>query len=368
MSTQQKPPSTGVPAISVQRIRTGLKLFLTFSIVGFVIVMVTRSSVRETLHHLSHFDPRWLGVAMLLVMFDWVIAGWRIYIFARRIEPAISYGACLRSCFANVFLGGATPSQTGGAAAQIYVLYAEGMSVVDATVACFLGGFLGTTIILLGCAIGFSILVHPDFIGPGMQTISGLSLALFALVLVAALLSILSPRGLKRVVHGVLKRLPWMNKRLEQKHAVDRLFATVDRYHDLMTDFFKRGKLLFTAGLLITSVIYLNKFLIAWVVLRGMGIHANLVHVLYMQVVLLLVFYFSPSPGASGFAEVATMAVMGSVIPKGYEPTFVLLWRFFTLVLNMMIGAGILVGYLSGKRGRRRADPEPVPRVAQTNS
>jgi uncharacterized membrane protein YbhN (UPF0104 family) len=94
--------------------------------------------------------------------------------------------------------------------------------------------------------------------------------------------------------------------------------------------------------------------MIAWVVLKGLGVHADLWSVLYMQVVLLLIFYFSPSPGASGFAEVTTMAVMGSVIPKGFEATFIILWRFFTLVLNMMIGAGVMIGYITGRRGRRR--------------
>lgn len=372
MSTPGRTTPTGIPSISVHRIKTGLKLFLTFSIVGFFIVMITRSSVRETLHHLANFDPRWLGVVLALVVFDWFLAGLRIYMFAHRIEPTITYGSCLRSCFANVFLGGATPSQTGGAAAQIYVLYADGMSVVDATVACFLGGFLGTTIILLACAIGFTFFLHPDFVSQGMRAVSGVSFTLFALILVAALMSLASPRVLKRVVHAILKRVPWVSAKLEQKRTVQRLFATVDRYHDLMTDFFVRGKLIFAGGIGITAIIYLNKFMIAWVVLRGMGIHANVIHVLYMQLVLLLIFYFSPSPGASGFAEVATMAVMGSVIPKGYEPTFVLLWRFFTLVLNMMIGAGVLLGYLSGRRGgrRRRAAEaaEPVPDAVQTNS
>jgi uncharacterized protein (TIRG00374 family) len=91
-------------------------------------------------------------------------------------------------------------------------------------------------------------------------------------------------------------------------------------------------------------------------VLRGLGADVDLPHVLYMQLVLLLIFYFSPSPGASGFAEITTIAVMGTVIPKGSEAAFVLLWRFFTLVLNMMIGAGVLVSYLSGKRGTRHRE------------
>jgi len=343
-----------IPSIPVGKIKTGLKFFLLCSVIGFVIV-ISRTSVGTTLHHLTRFDLRYLALALGLVAFDWVVSALRIYIFANRIHPPITYGACMSSCFANVFLGGATPSQTGGAAAQIYVLYAEGMSVLDAMVACFLGGFLGTVIILLGCAVFFSLAVHPDFIGPEMRVISGISFILFALILVASLLSLLSPTGLKRVVHWLLRRLPGVRRRLEQRHAVERLFDTVDRYHELMTRFMVRGKTIFSLGLLLTAVIYFNKFLIAWVVLKGMGAHANLMQVLYMQVVLLLIFYFSPSPGASGFAEVTTMAVMGPVIPAGGAGAFVLLWRFFTLVLNMLIGAGVLMAYLSGRRGRRSA-------------
>jgi uncharacterized protein (TIRG00374 family) len=349
------PTAPGVPSIPVGRIKTGLKLFLACTVIGFVIV-ISRTSVGETIRHLAHFDLRYLAFAIGLVVFDWFVSAARIYIFANRIHPPITYGACMRSCFANVFLGGATPSQSGGAAAQIYVLYAEGMSVLDATVACFLGGFLGTVIILLACAIFFSLAVRPDFIGAEMRVISAVSFILFALILVGSLLSLLSPRGLKVVVHWVLKRMPGIGRRLGERHAVERLFATVDRYHDLMTRFMVRGKTIFSLGLVLTVIIYFNKFFIAWVVLKGMGANPDLLHVLYMQVVLLLIFYFSPSPGASGFAEVTTMAVMGSVIPAGGAGAFVLLWRFFTLVLNMLIGAGVLVSYLAGKRGRRRAN------------
>ncbi|HEX5131489.1 MAG TPA: lysylphosphatidylglycerol synthase transmembrane domain-containing protein [Candidatus Krumholzibacteria bacterium] len=341
------------PRISTGKIRTGLQLFLAFSIVGFFIVF-QRSSIGETIRHLAEFDLRYLGLALALVGLDWIVSATRIYIFARKVYRPITFGACMRSCFANVFLGGATPSQTGGAAAQIYVLYAEGMTVVDATVVCFLGGFLGTTIILLACAVIFSFIVHPDFVPAGLRMVSGLSFSVFAAILILVLLSLLSPNGMKRAVHGFLRRLPRLGPRLEHSSAIEKTFATVDRYHDLMVGFLIRGKLIFLAGLLLTAVIYINKFMIAWVVLKGIGVHADVWSVLYMQVILLLIFYFSPSPGASGFAEVTTMAVMGSVIPDGYEATFILLWRFFTLVLSMMVGAGVLMSYISGKRGRRR--------------
>jgi len=34
----------------------------------------------------------------------------------------------------------------------------------------------------------------------------------------------------------------------------------------------------------------------------------------------------------------------------------VIVWRFFTLIINMIIGSGVVMSYLSGKRGRAAQD------------
>jgi uncharacterized membrane protein YbhN (UPF0104 family) len=47
---------------------------------------------------------------------------------------------------------------------------------------------------------------------------------------------------------------------------------------------------------------------------------------------------------------------MGPVVPPSYQAAYVLVWRFFTLVINMIVGAVVVMGYLSGKRGRRSAE------------
>ena len=78
--------------------------------------------------------------------------------------------------------------------------------------------------------------------------------------------------------------------------------------------------------------------------------------VLYLQIIPLLVFYFSPTPGSSGLAEVSTMAAMAPVLPKSYQAAYVIVWRFFTLIINMIIGSGVVMSYISGKRGRAAQD------------
>ena len=344
------PSST--PSIPVEKIRLGIKLFLAFSLVGFIVV-IRRSSLGDTWTHLLEFDPRYLGLALALASMDIVLSGARIFIFARKVYPPITFGACVRSCLVHVFLAGVTPSQTGGAAAQVYVLYAEGMTVLDSTVVCFLGGFISTVIILL---VGASLLLfRQNLLPPELETLSLIAFAIYVLILVTVLLTLTHPGAFKRAVRWLMTRLPLVRRALNHHHMVERAFATVDRYHDLMTSFLLRGKLIFIAGVFITGLIYLNKFFIGWVVLRGLGVDVELGKVLFLQIIPLLVFYFSPTPGSAGLAEVSTMAVMSPVVPRSYQAIYVLLWRFFTMIINMLLGAAVVVSYLSDKRGRRRA-------------
>jgi len=341
-------------SIPVKRIKLGAQLFIAFSLIAYFILF-QRSSIGDSIQHLRNFDLRYFGLALGLVVIDWLISGFRIWIFARRVHPPITLGASWRSCLVHVFLAGVTPSQTGGAAAQVYVLYLEGMRAIDATVVCFVGGFITTVLVLLGGAT--MLMIHPEMIAPELRTLAKFSFGVYVVILIAILLTMTHPQGFKAVARWFLNLFP----PLRRTQAVARASSTIDRYHDLMTGFFLRGKTVFAAGLFLTALIYVNKFLIGWVVVRGLGLEAGVGQMLFLQIIPLLVFYFSPTPGSSGLAEVSTMAAMAPVVPPSYQAVYVLLWRFFTLIINMIIGAGVVMSYISGKRGRR-----PVDTTAET--
>ncbi|MDH3197639.1 MAG: flippase-like domain-containing protein, partial [Candidatus Krumholzibacteria bacterium] len=181
----------------------------------------------------------------------------------------------------------------------------------------------------------------------GLRVLSTVSLTVFSLVVLLVLLSLANPDLAGRAVRSAARRTPWLGRRLEASGTLDRVLDLAHRYHDLMTGFLLREKLVVAGGILLSVVIYFNKFAIAYVVLRGLGIDAPFWDVIYMQVVLMLIFYFSPTPGASGLAEVSTAAVMGSLVPLTYQSAFIVLWRFFTLVAGMIVGAAVLLRYLS---------------------
>ena len=339
-------------SIPVKRIKLGAQLFIAFSLVAYFFLF-QRSSIGDSIHHLQNFDLRWFALGLGLVAVDQVAAGTRIMLFARRVEKSITFGAGWRSCMVHVFLAGVTPSQTGGAAAQVYVLYLEGMKALDATVACFVGGFITTVIVLMSGAT--FLIFRPDLVAPELQTLARVAFGVYVAIIVAIVLTLTHPENFKRVLSWILTRIP----RVRNTRAVARVSHTIDNYHNLMTEFLLRGTKIFFAGLLLTALIYVNKFLIGWVVLRGLGLQANVWQVLYLQIIPLLIFYFSPTPGSSGLAEVSTMAAMAPVLPNSYGAIYVLIWRFFTLLINMIVGAGVVMSYLSGKRGKRFAEAEP---------
>jgi len=341
-------------SIPIKRIKLGVQLFIAFSLVAYFILF-ERSSIGDSIRHLQNFDLRFFALGLALVVVDWAIAGTRILLFARRVHRKITFGACWRSCMVHVFLAGVTPSQTGGAAAQVYVLYLEGMKALDATVVCFVGGFITTVIVLMSGAT--ALLFKPELLAPELRTLARVSFGVYVLILLAIVLTLTHPGRFKRFLRWLLTRIP----KVKHTGAAARVEHTIDNYHALMTGFFLRGKLVFLAGLALTTLIYLNKFLIGWVVLRGLGLHADLGQVLYLQIIPLLIFYFSPTPGSSGLAEVSTMAAMAPVLPNSYQAIYVLLWRFFTLLINMIVGAGVVMSYLSGKRGQRSAAESALP-------
>ena len=138
-------------------------------------------------------------------------------------------------------------------------------------------------------------------------------------------------------------RVPPLGRRLERRGADVTVANLTERYHRMMRYFVSRGKRVLISGFVLTCFIYLNKFAIAWVVLKGLGVDARFWEVMYAQLVLFLFFYFAPSPGAAGFAEISAPAIMRSIIPPGHEGAFVLLWRLFTLFVGLIVGALITV-------------------------
>jgi len=112
--------------ISLQR---GVVLFLLFTAAGFGLIFILNKdlNVYESISYLRHVRSSFLPVLFSLMLLDWSLGAYRLYIFAHNVNSKVSFWDCFRANLANMFMGGVTPSQTGGGAAHLYILNRAGL-------------------------------------------------------------------------------------------------------------------------------------------------------------------------------------------------------------------------------------------------
>jgi uncharacterized protein (TIRG00374 family) len=326
-------PTRNGPAWSRARIVHGLIFFLIATAIGFAF-LAHRGTLDGGLAALGRMQVWAIAVGLLQVVLDQVLGGMRIWCCLRAVGAPAPVRACIASNAANVFLGGLTPSQSGGGPAQILVLVKAGVPLALATLAAWLG-FVGTALWFLILGLVFPYTAASRLLPSGWNLYTHVTVAIFTGFLLALLLVLPHPAGLARV--------PWFGPRWARSRRRLQLEAFLAASRAGVHRARRHGKRAFAASLALSVALYVNKFLVAVTVLRGLGIEAPVQQVLELQMLQFLVLYFAPTPGASGLAEITAGTILQRVVPADHLAAYLILWRTFTLYLGMALGALILI-------------------------
>ncbi|MDI6689126.1 MAG: flippase-like domain-containing protein [Actinomycetota bacterium] len=120
----------------------------------------------------------------------------------------------------------------------------------------------------------------------------------------------------------------------------------IEKLHQGLSLLFRSNFLMVLAVAGCIILCWLLLFAIAPLLLLGLRVKINVVQVLFYQFVLFFLIPLSPTPGGSGAAELGFAALLASLVPKHLLAVFVLLWRFLTYYLNLVVGGAILVLFL----------------------
>lgn len=333
----------------------GLQLFVGFTVAAFLFLFL-RGELRGNLSLIFELPVWVLIVGVCQGVLDVLAGGFRIFVLSRAFRFRIPLLDAIVANGANVLLGGITPSQTGGGAAQMYVMMRAGMSLPIASAASIVG-FLGTVLTLLAAGLTGALL-HPSFSMPeGFRVFSAGTVGIFSMILLLFTIAVPAPRVQGGGLRGALGHVPGLGARLRKSRKLQRLEMA-------LTDFAaavrrggreQRGRI--ALGLLLSALIYLNKFFVAYVVVRGMGVEAQVRDVLYLQELQYLVLYFAPTPGASGVAELTAETIMRPLVSAALFTPYVILWRLFSLYVPMLLGALLLLPHLA-RSGATGAAPD----------
>ena len=306
---------------------------------------------------LDQVQWRYLFLILLLLPLDAVACSLRIWIVCRVLQPGMGLWMCLKAELANTGVSMLTPSNTGGGLGQAYMLNRGGASVGTA-ISVSLITFLGTLLALL--CIGLYSLLFSGIHQVGRFFYG--AVWFFTFVSGAMVLGAIWP-GLFRTVIALISRSFWLlcakNSQLDDwwPPGKERTGSPVDRmgrwegkfvdliyaYQENVRQFLRLGRTNFAGVCLLSFAFILSRCLMGFLCLRFLGIEApSLGQVFEIQLALIFLIYFAPTPGGSGLAEGASLSVMAHLVPIGFAPYYNLLWRFSTLFIPACAGLFIL--------------------------
>lgn len=310
-------------------------------------------------HVLTSVSAGFLALALLCAAADLLVGAVRYQVFLRRIRPGTSLWLPMRADLANRFVGAITPSQTGGGPAQVYILWRGGIPIPDA-LSFLLINFLSTLVFFL-VAGGVTAWIFRDrFPAGAIHALVQYAFIAFAACLLLMLAGLVRPDLLVRPIAWAAGRLegrPDPASRITRRACLA-LTGSVEWYRAACTRFIRENPALPVLSFVLTLVLYLNKFTLAWLVMRSLGVEGDYLTTVAVQALLHFILFVAPTPGASGIAEIGTGALMAILMPAHLLAPFTLAYRFLLVYLPGTVGALVLLKELGGGRvpGRRR-DP-----------
>ena len=328
---------------SSRAFRWGIKGFIIFSLVGVVLgwwwKRPTSGAGLE-----SNLDWGVMVWLIPLVGLDYLLGGFRYRLFFDgEVLPKISLWDCMRSNWANIFMGVVTPFQTGGGPAQCYILWRSGAKVSE-SVLISLVTFSATLFFFLGSVLGALYFLPAELFGENFNLALRTGFGAIGGVTILVLLILFFPQTALLAARQLFKFLPMGTpKFLRFRDNFLAIFQQkISYFGETFQKVLRKKKLSLALVFLATLVLFFNKYFMGYVITQGLGQKVPFGIFLGIQCVQLFLIYFAPTPGASGVAELSTVWLMQAIMPASVLLVFAVTWRMATTILGAIIGGFVL--------------------------
>lgn len=334
--------------LNKKRIWKGLRIFILFTLLGLTIIFFYNISSKG-FRLPSRYDLTFLFVAILLTLIDFSLGAFRYRIFfTGEIINKVNFYDCWRANLANIFFGAITPFQTGGGPAQLYIFSRVGVPLAG-SISVSLINFFSSLLFLLISAFVAIILVKEEALGGLVINLARYSFIAFSIAFLLFLALLIKTETVDRWILRIIKLTYRIlgKKRKEGPGFYENFREKAIEFKSYLKFFFQKKKSIFVFSFLITVLLYFNKYLIAYAIVRGMGFFPDFCEVIKIQMLQFFFLYFSPTPGASGLGEISSFFLMSKLVPVVQLSIFAFIWRFFTCYIGVGLGSFILISDLN---------------------
>ena len=275
----------------------------------------------------------------LIVVLSLLISAYRIQILTRGVDKKISFRVALKAIFGYEFLSAVTPFGSGGQPLEIWILKKHGVSIGKGLVIVYI--HTASFILFLTVFGPLALVLYPELLhGITVPSflIYGMIFPLYFVVL--TYLSIFKPRFAKKVTHSVLKLLRHIKLMKAEKFVstLKHAIREINTFNIYIKQYFS-GKLhILLYAVFLTLLFNGVKFMSVFTIGLSFGLILNPVKIILAQTFIFFVNYFIPTPGSAGTTEMVALSIFKKIV-AGFEVVVLVLWRFFTFYLIVLISA-----------------------------
>jgi uncharacterized protein (TIRG00374 family) len=344
-------------------LRRGFELFVLASLVGLGALLLYGRNLDALVAAIPRIQWGWVVVGLGLASLDWLGGGARLWVLAREIHQNPPFKGMVLAGGMGAWAAYLTPMQAGNGPMTVYTMRRYGIPVplalplllmtFLATTAFF--GIAGPLAIFFGA--GRSLGEHGVVLGISLYDLFLASLGIFVVGFVLLVLTVLWPRGPHLLVRAIARFVGRRSKRVNSRF--EQIEAGIDQAHDAMQRFnTPRGWLAILLATVISGPSHANKLLAGYVALRAIGIEAPFVDVLLLQTLIsFLLYFFAPTPGGSGIAELLSAAVMSIYVPRALTALYTMIWRLTTTYFTVAFGSMVFTAWV--RKGLKGIEQEP---------
>ena len=328
-----------------KKIRRGLKIFLTLVILTMLALLIfsdpdpgrrfSFNIIQKISYAFKKMDPLYLVFALIFWGIYTILDSLRVLLLCRSVTgKRVSMKTCMEVILAGAFLAAVTPFQTGGLPVQLYLLKREGVSYGKGTLVILLRAIFFSIMMLILLPFLFPILTK-EYDATSIKILSKYSLIVYPIIVLIIAFTLIKPNIIKRFMY----RLTLIKgKRRKATKLVFKLFKELKEMKDGFWYFVKNRKTHSVVNFFLTFITYIPFFFIAPLLLKGVGLNVSFVRIAFLQLVVVLFTFFSPTPGAAGVCEGVFAIMFAGIVGKSLLGVFTILWRFFTFYLSAFVG------------------------------
>ncbi len=331
-----------------KKIILGIRIFVAISLLTQIGIFIFPSFYK--INGSIHLAPHSLNFFMLLIAISvsWLegpMGGLRTYYIMRVINPNVTFKSAVKASYGNIFLGAATPSQTGGGVAEIYFITRDGIPISEATAGTIMTFIC--TLFFLTIALLLVYFLQDEAMGHFFSIMIKTAAIMMAIATTIFLVSVFFTNSVNRIIlyifYSLKTRGTIKDRHGRIEHRLTRICEGLLNYRGASIFMCRHGKAAMLLGFFFTCLFFATRFIIPYFIVRGLGMDANLFVVMYIQLLITLITYFSPTPGGSGLAEISSLVLMGAFVTDALAPLYTVLWRLCSLYVNVFIGGVLLL-------------------------